>query len=47
MDAGCGSATVLMPLQVLLSSCYGRKALIRSNTAYFRIRGYPELVIGY
>ena len=35
MDPGCGSATVLMPLQVLLSSCYGRKALIRSNTVYF------------
>ena len=37
MDPGCGSATVLIPLQVLLSSCYGRKALIRSNTVYFWI----------
>ena len=31
MDDGCGSATVLMLLQELLSSCYGRAALIRSN----------------
>ena len=39
MDDGCGSATVLMLLQVLLLSCYGRKALIRSNMVYFWIRG--------
>ena len=39
MDAGCGSATVLMLLQVLLSSCYGMEALIRSTTVNFRIRG--------
>ena len=38
MDAGCGSATVLMLLQVLLSSCYGMEALIRSTTVNFRIR---------
>jgi hypothetical protein len=25
MDAGCGSATILMLLQVLSSSCYGRR----------------------
>jgi hypothetical protein len=31
MDAGCGSATVLMLLQVLIWSCYGREALIRST----------------
>ena len=39
MDVGCGSATVLVLLQVLLSSCYGREALIRSITVNFRIRG--------
>ena len=43
MDAGCGSETVLMLLQVLIWSCYGREALIRSTMVAlwvnFRIRG--------
>ena len=43
MDARCGSATVLMPLQVLLSSCYGREALIRSTTvALWQTSGYVD-----
>jgi hypothetical protein len=43
MDARCGSATVLMLLQVLLSSCYGREALICSTTvALWQNSGYVD-----
>jgi len=42
-DPGCGSATVLILLQMLLSSCYGREALIRSTTvALWQTSGYVD-----
>jgi hypothetical protein len=42
-DPGCGSATVLILLQMLLSLCYGREALIRSTTvALWQTSGYVD-----